>query len=158
LPRKSRTAPRPSWSDSATFVFLFDPESPTPDLTAVTDTVHTRALELTVKGAHYWEVTERTSLSAGAEGAWTQFNAESEVYGEASDHVLRAVLVGGYSYSLWDATRMKSGDSRLELNARIGTRSIDYYNLGRKHQQQGSASWVRRSSWGTLRLGAGYAW
>ena len=69
------------------------------------------------------------------------------------------VITGGYSYSLWDAQRSKSGDSRLELNVRIGTRDFHYgeYFYRAEHQQL-TASWVRRSSWGVLRLGAGYAW
>lgn len=150
--------PRASWSDSATYLYVFDPNDPRPDLTVVADTVHARAVELTAKGAQYWELSDRTSVSAGLETAWTNFEVKSDFYGERRDHVVRAVVVAGYSYSLWDATRMKSGDSRLELNARIGSRSIDYYELGENAQQQLFASWVRRSSWGTLRLGVGYAW
>ncbi|HYC60788.1 MAG TPA: hypothetical protein VEK79_14595 [Thermoanaerobaculia bacterium] len=150
--------PRASWSDSATYLYVVSPTNPTQDLEVVADTVHARAAELTVKGAQYWELSERTSVSAGLEGAWTHFQAESDFYGDRSDHVVRVVFRGGYSYSLWDAARMKTGDSRLELNARIGSRSIDYYDLGYTSQQQMSASWVRRSSWGTLRLGVGYAW
>lgn len=150
--------PRASWSDSATYLYVFTPGNPNPDLTVVADTVHARAAELTVKGAQYWELSERTAVSGGLEGAWTHFEANSDFYGERRDHVVRAVVTGGYSYSLWDATRMKTGDSRLEVNVRIGSRSIDYYDLGRNYQKQLSASWVRRSSWGTLRLGAGYAW
>ena len=75
------------------------------------------------------------------------------------DHTVRGAVTAGYSYSLWDAERTKSGDSRLELNVRIGNRSTTYNDFFyRADQQQLSASWVRRSSWGTLRLGAGYAW
>ena len=151
--------PRLSWSDAATYRYVqAKPEEPLPAIPFHADTVHSEAREITVNAARYWELSERTSVSAGLEGAWTHFDVKSDFYGDRSDHVVRAVVRGGYSYSLWDATRMKTGDSRLEVNARIGSRSIDYYDLGRNYQKQLSASWVRRSSWGTLRLGAGFAW
>lgn len=151
--------PRLSWGDAATFRYVvIDPNHTPPIFTVHADTVHTEAREITVKAARYFELTERSSVNAGLEGAFTHFSAESEVTGQRSDHVTRAIITGGYSYSLWDAERSKGGDSRLELNMRIGTRDIRYGDFYRAEQQQVTASWVRRSSWGVLRLGAGYAW
>jgi hypothetical protein len=153
--------PRLSWSDSATYVIVQHvPQTPDmPQTFSVhADTIHTKARQVAVNAAQYWELSERTSVSAGIEGSLTHFEADSDVLGTNADHVMKAVLTGGYSYSLWDANRAKNGDSRLELNLRVGNRSVSYYDFARADQQQLSASWVRRSSWGTLRLGVGYAW
>jgi hypothetical protein len=92
------------------------------------------------------------------EASLVHFRFDSDVLGLTADHTLRGAVTGGYSYSLWDAERSKNGDSRLEANVRIGTRSVTYNDYYRIDQQQLSGSWVRRSSWGTLRLGVGYAW
>jgi hypothetical protein len=151
--------PRFSWSDSATYRFIvIDPTQNPPVFEVRGDTVHSEAREVTVKAVRYFELDDRNSVSAGIEGALTHFRTESAVTGLHGDHVTRAVIVGGYSYSLWDAARTRNGDSRLELNLRIGTRDIQYADFYRAEQQQLTASWVRRSSWGVLRLGAGYAW
>jgi hypothetical protein len=106
----------------------------------------------------YFELTDRSSVSGGLETSWTQYTLESDIRGRESDHVLQGVITASYSYSLWDLARSKNGDSRLELNLRIGTRDINYGDFYRAEQQQLTASWARRSSWGVLRLGAGYAW
>jgi Omp85 superfamily domain len=150
--------PRVSWSDSATYVIFVEGPPPFPPAEVRADTVHTQARQLGAKAARYWELSERTSVSTSIEGTWTHFVADSDVFGNRADHVTHAVIAGGYSYSLWDATRQRTGDSRLELNGRIGNRSVAYYDFADVDQRQVSASWVRRSSWGTLRLGAGYAW
>jgi outer membrane protein assembly factor BamA len=151
--------PRMSWIDAATYIVVpGDIHVPTPVFGVVGDTIHTTSRQVRGNAAHYWELSERTSVSAGVQAAWTHYEASSEILGMTEDHVTSAAITGGYSYSLWDATQMRNGDSRLELSARIGSRSIQYYDFGQSDQQQISASWVRRSSWGTLRVGAGFAW
>ena len=153
--------PRASWSDAATYIFVPDLEGEPfpPVLGVVGDTVHTRSQQVRANAARYWEISKRASLSAGIEAAWTQFEADSEILGASEDTVASAVIIGGFSYSLWSAEEIRNGDSRVEINARIGNRSIRYYDLGEAaDQQQVSASWVRRSSFGTLRLGVGFAW
>jgi hypothetical protein len=152
--------PQFSWSDAATYTVIehLDPESPPQYLSVRSDTIHSEAREITVSAARYWELSERSSVSGGVEAALTHYRLDSEVLGLTADHETRGAVKAGYSYSLWDAERSKNGDSRLELNLRIGNRSIAYTDFYRAEQQQLSASWVRRSSWGTLRLGAGYAW
>lgn len=151
--------PRFSWSDAATYRFIvLNPGQFPPNYVVQGDTVHREAREVTVKAVRYFELDERNSVSAGIEAGFTHFSAESAVIGQTGDHVTRGTIVGGYSYSLWDASRTRNGDSRLELNALIGTRDIHYGDFYRAEQQQLTASWVRRSSWGVLRLGAGYAW
>jgi len=75
------------------------------------------------------------------------------------------VVRGGYSWNLWrDASR--SGDSRLELEARavLTQRNVESGGevFGTSPDNENafllSAGWVRRSSFGTLRLGVGYSW
>lgn len=152
--------PRFGWNDYATYSYLTVIENPDqpPIFIVQADTIHSRAREVKVNAAHYWELSERSSISAGVEGSLTHYRFDSDVLGLTANHVISTAVIGGYSYSLWDASRSKNGDSRLELNARIGKGSINYADLYRDPQQQVSASWVRRSSWGVLRLGVGYAW
>lgn len=154
--------PRLSWSDAATYAFIVDGEPDTPPvdwLSVHADTLHSEAREVSVNAERYWELSERSSVSGGLEGTLTHYRLDSDVLGLTVDHTVRGVVTAGYSYSLWDAERTKNGDSRLELNLRIGNRSTSYNDFFyRAEQQQLSASWVRRSSWGALRLGAGYAW
>jgi hypothetical protein len=152
--------PRFSWSDALTYTYVESPNpgQPFPILSVRTDTVHSKAREVTVKAAKYWELSERSSVSAGMETSLVHYRLDSDVLGLTADHSLHGAVTGGYSYSLWDAERSKNGDSRLEFAARFGSRSASYTDFYQPDQRQLSASWVRRSSWGTLRLGAGYAW
>jgi hypothetical protein len=152
--------PRLSWSDTATYVFVAapNPDSPVPSFSVHAETIHSEAREVSVNAARYWELSERSSVSAGANGSFTDFRVDSDFLGLTVDHELRGGVTAGYSYSFWDAERSKNGDSRLEVNARVGNRSFSYTDFYRAEQRQLSASWVRRSSWGSLRLGAGYAW
>jgi hypothetical protein len=149
---------RASWADSATYATMLIPGAPFPSYVVSADTVHSKARELTAKAARYWELSDRSSVSAGIEGVWASFRADSKVLGVFEDDLTRAVVSAGYSYSLWAAPSTRNGDSRLELNVRAGSRFVDYFGQARYDQRQVSASWVRRSSWGTLRLGAGFAW
>jgi hypothetical protein len=135
-----------------------NPDDPFPTLSVRSDTIHSEAREITVNAARYVELTERSSVSGGMDASLTYFRFDSDVLGLNIDHELRGGLTAGYSYSFWDAERSKNGDSRLEVNARVGNRSYSYTDFYRAEQRQASASWVRRSSWGTLRLGVGYAW
>jgi len=153
--------PRMRWSDALAYYVL-----PAEDNFEVrSDAVHVTSRQIRANAARYWELNERTSVSLGAEARWTSYEADSERLGLVTDSVGRGVLTAGWSYSLWNAEQMRSGDSRLELNARIGRSAIEYYPLASAallrddvNDQQISASWVRRSAWGTLRLGVGYAW
>ncbi|HEV7766743.1 MAG TPA: hypothetical protein VGQ76_17210 [Thermoanaerobaculia bacterium] len=152
--------PRVSWSDAATYTFIVtpDPNGGSPVFETRPDTLHSEAREVVLKAARYVELSERTSVSAGVETSLVQYTLESDVDGVQRDRAARAAVTAGYSYSLWDANRAKNGDSRIELNARVGSRSVaDFYPVN-ADQRQFSASWVRRSAWGTLRFGVGFAW
>jgi hypothetical protein len=152
--------PRFSWRDAATYsVIVIDPTQTPPLFEAHADTVHTEAREVSVEGVRYFELNERSSVSGGLEAGWTKSTLESDLTGRETDRVLRGIITASYSYSLWDPAENRNGDSRLELNLRIGTRDLHYADyFYRAEQQQLTASWARRSSWGVVRLGAGYAW
>jgi hypothetical protein len=147
--------PRISWSDVGTSVIIVDG-----DVAFVQSlTVHSQAREITASAAKYWELSERSSVSGGVEGGWADFDRRSDdltLIGR--DHALRATAFAGFSYSIWDRDEMKYGDSKFELNVRIGDHSPGPDTFYRTDHRQASASWVRRSSYGTLRLGVGYAW
>lgn len=153
--------PRLSWGDAASYVFVVSPPVPgtsTPVFSVHANTIHSEVREVSVNAARYWELSERSSVSAGMNGSFADYRVDSDFLGLTIDHELRGGVTAGYSYSFWDAERSKNGDSRLEVNARVGNRSFSYTDFYRAEQRQLSASWVRRSSWGSLRLGAGYAW
>ncbi len=116
----------------------------------------------------YWELSELHSLSAGILAGWAEVDSRehpnlfgSDVRWRPTYQVLRA----GYSRSLRPG-HPASGDSRIELEGRYVRRQRDVlegaerFGVSPDHDssRQMSVSWVERSSWGTLRLGIGYAW
>ncbi len=72
------------------------------------------------------------------------------------------VVQGGVSRSLWSQERRAlGGDSRLELTLRGRLRHNERRESQYRRQDdtmQATLSWVRHSSWGTLRIGGGWAW
>jgi hypothetical protein len=125
-------------------------------------TTHSRAVIGEISGSRYWELSEHNSVSAGFEAGAADFNVRSNCTDCVGDNDRQyAIVHGGFSHSLWDRNRSKDGDSRIEVSVRLGKSLTDLgdpYRYDRNDQtEQISASWVRRSSWGTLRLGAGYA-
>jgi outer membrane protein assembly factor BamA len=134
-----------------------------PDFHLVTNTRHTRSYIAELSGARYWELSERNSVSAGIVAGAANIDTRSDcgLCLVADGHRQYGVISGGFSHSLWDRNRAKDGDSRLEVNLRLGTRendAIETFLRQNDNIQQLSASWVRRSPWGSLRLGVGYAW
>ena len=146
-------------SDASTQHVFFDSE--TEEFIVTPATWHARTVALEAEIAQYWESSERDSWSVGVKGGLSEGSSRStpddlfdlEVP-ERDDHF--GIIYGGWSHSLWSRERQRQGDSRIEVNGRYSNRS-DYYH-DEINGIQLSASWVRRSSWGTLRLGAGYAW
>lgn len=122
---------------------------------------HARTLSLAAGAAHYWELSDRDSVSADVRAELA--SDVLRVYRNSVEHDDDAHYgsVGvGYSHSLWTVEERANGDSRFELMLRYANRSRPYdatFNSGNDVRQV-SASWLRRSSWGTLRLGGGYAW
>lgn len=130
----------------------------------VDSVVHHASILTFESGAeHYWELSDRDSISGGVEAGWSRSEVRATLLGsslpETSIEGHFGTLRAGYTHSLWDRGQRRDGDSLIQLTASFTNRSTedDYYRYERDARQV-SASWVRRSSWGTLRLGAGYAW
>ena len=159
-----------SMRDRSGFLFfgpIGDPNNPDPLPTAYAQHMNGSGIDLAA--SRYWELSELNSVSAGALAGWASVNDElvPPLFRPRSIEWRPAyeILHAGYSRNLWrgDANR---GDSRLELDARFvaSQRNVQEgqeafgATPNKEKSFQLSASWVRRSSWGTLRLGAGYAW
>lgn len=126
--------------------------------------VHRRSYGVDGSAARYWEITDRSSVSVGGEAGWAKTTDEGQPLTGSFDSTY-GILHGGYSWSLWDRDARRDGDNRFELNARVSSRTRE--ELQRRglvslrdetNTLMVSGSWVRRSSWGTIRLGLGWAW
>ena len=117
-----------------------------PPLTPEPRTAHHNARGLELAALHYWELSPTHSISAGVFGGWADLETRStpELTGPGPGNPSYGVLQAGYSRRL--------GKSRLELEAR----TVTYQENAFDEAFELSANWVRRSRWGTLRLGAGY--
>jgi hypothetical protein len=130
---------------------------------------HTSAEGADITGFRYWELSEINSVSGGLAGGWANVDQRRHPpLAGAPDSDSRQsyeVLQGGYSRKL-HRFAPKNGESRLELDGRIVLTQLNPRNgaegFGAEplHQRsyEASASWVRRSLWGTLRLGVTYGW
>jgi hypothetical protein len=130
--------------------------------------LHTRTAGLQASALRYWDLTDRVSVSGGIEGGW---GVSDESRTDPGDVIVTdryttmfASGHGGISYSLWTPeARAQGGESRVELNVRARARNADrrdrrIFFETERDVLQASLSWVRHSSWGTFRIGAGYAW
>jgi hypothetical protein len=115
--------------------------------------------------ARYFELAERDSVWADVRGEWARNEYRDIELPAGRDQSTRYGSVGvGYSHSLWGLEERANGDSRFELTARYSKRSrrlqeqAVVFTARDREVAQVAGAWVRRSSWGTLRLGVGYAW
>ncbi len=145
------------WTDGASVVFL-NPES--------TVAHHSRFYGIETGATKYFELTDRDSVWGDIRADWTRAHFVDSTRPLGYDQVANYGGVGiGYSHSLWSLEeRANGGDSRFEVTARYANRTRHYYadlpnyEAPRDDVAQVGAAWIRRTSWGTLRLGAGYAW
>jgi hypothetical protein len=159
-----RIAPLYTMEDRAGYshVFVFPPVPEPPIATAQ----HVNGYGLDAAAMRYWELSERNSVSAGVLAGWSDI--DDEVHPQSVRGPLRwrpayQIVRAGFSHSLWgDASR--PGDSRVELDARVITRQRnvsegkELFGVTPSNEKnfEVAGSWVRRSSWGMLRLGVGY--
>lgn len=117
--------------------------------------------------ARFYELSERDSAWADVRGEWAHNSyGASNIDDESEfDQSTTYGSIGlGYSHSLWSREQRARGDSRFELTTRYSNRRRRYdpqplyLTIPGREVTQVGAAWVRRSSWGTLRLGVGYAW
>lgn len=130
---------------------------------------HTSAEGADVTAFRYWELSEINSVSGGLAGGWANVDQRRHpalaAAPDSSSRQSYEVLQGGYSRKL-HRFAPKNGESRLELDGRIVLTQLNPRSGGQgfgaepRHQRsyEASASWVRRSLWGTLRLGVTYGW
>lgn len=126
---------------------------------------HARSYGFDVKADRYFELSERNSASVGAEAGWARAHERSRLQGilrnEERDATY-AIARAGFSHSLWTPEEQKRGDSRFEYVARWVTRDRGsdpfIFHRADDDEFQLAWAWVRRSSFGTLRLGVGYGW
>jgi outer membrane protein assembly factor BamA len=158
-----RVAPLRSMRDRAGYRFVNPIPGPGPD----PYTEHMNGYGLDFTALHYWELSELDSFSAGLIAGWG--NVDDRLNPRLSSNVryrpAYQTVRGGWSRNLRHDDS-KNGDSRLELDVRVVKRQRNVQE-GRgafgetpdeERSRQTSISWVRRSLWGTLRLGVGYAW
>ena len=114
--------------------------------------------------SRYWELTERDSVSAGLLGGSAQVESRtrSDFTSQQNWEPAYLNLRGAYSRSLWRGDPRR-GDSRVELEARYAESRLNFEHPPDSSDDEEdvwslSVSWVRRSSWGAVRIGVGYGW
>jgi hypothetical protein len=128
---------------------------------------HTSAEGADITGFRYWELSEINSVSGGLAGGWANVGQRHHPplpgAPDSDSRQSYEVLQGGYSRKL-HRFAPKNGESRLELDGRIVLTQFNPRNGAAgaepRHQRsyEASTNWVRRSLWGTLRLGVTYGW
>ena len=148
-------APHYAWTDGGNVSFSMEGE-------LLTDAFHSRAYGTRIGATRFVELSERTSVWADLRGDWARVDSRDERDRTFQSSASSAGAGVGYAFSLWSPEERAHGDSRLELIARYTNRpDLEYESPFREDDHdsvQVSGAWVRRSSWGTLRLGVGYAW
>jgi hypothetical protein len=109
-------------------------------------TEHGTARGFDVAALQYWELSEAHSVSAGLFGGWADLETRRTPasLGDSTREFGYQVAQIGYSRRL--------GRSRLGFEAR----AVKYEENVFDDAFEVSATWVRRSRWGTFRFGAGY--
>lgn len=153
-------SPSHGWADGVSTIVSFGPDE---EVEVRTPAYHVSFLELRGSATRYFERGESDSFWANVQGEWARAHIVQTAFDAEYDRDAHRMSAGiGYSHSLWSRERRVSGDSRIELTARYTQHSDNEDPRGfigdSKDVRQLAAAWVRRSSWGTLRLGAGYAW
>ena len=128
------------------------------------EAIHTRTYGIRAGATRFRELTGRSSVWGDVRGDWTRASRLSDFYGpyELDREASSAGVGAGYAFSLRSPEERVHGDSRFEVIGRYTYRPERefgglFYELD-PHVYQASAAWIRRTSWGSLRLGVGYAW
>jgi len=97
--------------------------------------------------AHYWTLSDRFAAAAIVDGG---------LYHVEEEGARHRRLNPGYGSAALQLSRTIGDDRRIELTLRGVTQQSEANPI--LTSSQVSLAWVRRNAWGTLRLGAGYAW
>ncbi len=145
--------PHFAWKDGQSSYYDF----PSGRVVAAT---HAQTWGLGAGATRYRELTERSSVWGDIHGRWEHIDRRASVDELANDESAGSGSIGiGYAYSLWTREERAGGDSRFEYTLRYSHRAPhDYIFFGYDPDVlQVGWSWIRRSSWATIRLGVGYA-
>lgn len=157
-----RVTPLRSMRDRSGFAYIAP--FPTPGPQPYTEHISGAAVD--ALAARYWEVSDRNSVSAAVVAGWARVDENPDIFfRRVTFQPAYEVLRGAWSHDIWKGDP-RGGDSRIELAAAIASRQrnvsngLEAFGMTPNNETSflASASWVRRSSWGFLRIGAGYAW
>ena len=148
------------WQDSASF--SRGETVPGGPLEPVPAAYHSNSYAVSVDVGHYFELSERNSVFIGGEAGRGHVNQRSNVWNDIEFDGDTSYLIAntGYSHSLWSREQQKRGDSRFEYTLRYinRDRTERFFEPYGDDELQAAFAWVRRSSFGTIRLGVGYGW
>ncbi|HVE71806.1 MAG TPA: hypothetical protein VNI54_10590 [Thermoanaerobaculia bacterium] len=150
------------WTDGASTYTIVGPDG----TDVRTQSYHSRFYGIETGAAKYVELTDRDSVWGDVRLETSRAEIRDSFDDNDADRVSNYGSAGiGYSHSLWSLEeRAGGGDSRLEVTARYANRTRRHYPEFPERQapaldtRQVGGAWLRRTSWGTLRLGVGYAW
>ena len=157
-----RVTPLRSMRDRSGYAYV----APFPTSASQPYTEHINGAGVDAVAARYWEVSDRNSVSAAVLAGWASVDEHPAIFfPRITWRPAYEVLRGGWSHDIWKGDP-RSGDSRLELVGSIASRQRNVREgeaaFGPTPDKQTSflvsGDWVRRSSWGLLRLGVGYSW
>jgi hypothetical protein len=157
-----RVTPLRSMRDQSGYAYI----SSVPSAVQQPYTEHINGTGVDAVAARYWEVSDRNSVSAAVIAGWASIDEKPAIFfPRITWRPAYEILRGGWSHDIWKGDP-HSGDSRLELAGAITSRQRNVSEgreaFGTTPDNQTSflvsGSWVRRSSWGLLRLGVGYSW
>jgi hypothetical protein len=109
-------------------------------------TLHELDTAIDGHAAHYWPLNEQWSGAAILDGGFLHVEARSPGH-----------RTFGYGTAALQLARTAGEDRRLELTLRAVSQHHVVVPL-QNEVSEASLAWVRRSAWGVLRLGVGYAW
>lgn len=149
--------PLVAWQDGSSYRIVVGPGS---EVNFVPLAYHERSVGIALDAARYFELSEQNSTWVRAEGGWGRVHERDTFDLDSRGDDRYGILHAGYSHSLWTREQQKRGDSRFEWTARFSTRTTGIGpRFGDERDRfQVTFAWVRRSSFGTVRLGVGHAW
>jgi hypothetical protein len=110
----------------------------------VPDTGHLTANGVDLVALHHWELSDAHSVFGGVLAGWADIDSRQQPGFRTSYQIAKA----GYSRAL--------GRARVALEARAVWNDRGG-NSETENSFEAMATWVRRSTWGTFRLGAGFS-
>ena len=127
--------------------------------------IHNRSVGVETSANRWWELPGQNSAGAGLAGGVsfiheTGFSELQHLNGNAAGTTNFGTLSLSIAHSFWSPERVaRQGDSRVQLDVKLASRNDrDPFTFLSGRTRQLSLSWIRRTPWGLVRLGAGYAW